>query len=112
MEEADKILITSLKQVGVTVQALSDFDAQSMIQCVVVCLERLAKVGEDNQFIDVKFLKKQKVTEATHRYKVCQKFVEYIKQLGYPYDFSFNTFLFPNVKETRKLLGYLIDAIF
>lgn len=60
----------------------------------------------------MKFLKKQNLKEATHRYKVCQKFVEYLKHLGYSYDLSFNAFLYPNVKDTRKLLGYLSDIIF
>jgi len=113
MEEADKILITSLRQLGVTVQSLGDFDAQSYITCIILCLERLSKVVEErDNFIDMKFLKKQKVTEATSRYKICQKFVDYLKQLGYPYDTSLNNFLYPNVKETRKMLGYLIDMIF
>mmetsp|Transcript_64043 Transcript_64043/g.88577 ORF Transcript_64043/g.88577 Transcript_64043/m.88577 type:complete len:133 (-) Transcript_64043:228-626(-) len=67
--------------------------------------------AEDN-FVDVKFLKKAKLTEATHRYKVCQKFVEYLKTLGYLYDTSFNLFLYPNVKDCRKLLSFLFELIF
>lgn len=66
---------------------------------------------EDN-FVDVKFLKKAKLSEATHRYKVCQKFVEYLKTLGYLYDTSFNLFLYPNVKDCRKLLSFLFELIF
>jgi len=43
---------------------------------------------------------------------VCQKFVEYLKTLGYTQDLSFNAFLSPNIKDTRKLLGYLFEIIF
>mmetsp|Transcript_24652 Transcript_24652/g.17350 ORF Transcript_24652/g.17350 Transcript_24652/m.17350 type:complete len:132 (+) Transcript_24652:167-562(+) len=69
-------------------------------------------LSEEDNFIDVKFLKKAKLTEATHRYKVCQKFVEYLKTLGYLYDTSFNLFLYPNVKDCRKLLSFLFEFIF
>ena len=68
-------------------------------------------VDEDN-FIDMKFLRRQDVREATHRFKLCQKFVEYLKNLGYTYDRSFNVFLFPNVKDTRQLLGFMFELIF
>jgi predicted RNA-binding protein with PIN domain len=69
-------------------------------------------IEEQDNFIDLKFLKKQNLKEATNRYKICQKFVEYLKQLGYSYDLSFNAFLYPNVKDTRRLLSYLFDIIF
>jgi Protein of unknown function (DUF812) len=113
MEEADKILITSLKQLGVTVGSLNDFDATSYITCIILCFERLSKqLDEQDNFIDLKFLKKQNLKEATHRYKICVKFVEYLKHLGYSYDLSFNAFLYPNIKDTRRLLSYLFDIIF
>ena len=113
MEEADKILTSTLKQLGVNVNSLSEFDATSFIQAIIICFDKISKLltDEDN-FIDLKFLRKQNLNEATHRYKVCQKFVEYLKTLGYTYDLSFNAFLYPNVKDSRKLLGYLFEIIF
>ena len=67
---------------------------------------------EDDNFIDIAYLKKQDLSTSTHRYKICQKFCEYLKTLGYVYDISFDSFLFPSVKETRKLLGFLFEFIF
>jgi len=32
--------------------------------------------------------------------------------LGYYYDLSFNSFLYPNVKDTRRLFGFLFELIF
>lgn len=114
MEEADKLLLVSMKSLKAPVIAqLDDFTAETFIQTVILCFERIAGMldAEDN-FVDVKFLKKAKLTEATHRYKVCQKFVEYLKTLGYLYDTSFNQFLYPNVKDCRKLLSFLFEFIF
>jgi hypothetical protein len=68
-------------------------------------------VDEEN-FVDVKFLKSQSLTEATGRFKVCQKLVEYLKNLEYLYDLSFNSFLYPNIKDTRRLLGFLFEFLF
>ena len=62
--------------------------------------------------MDLKFLKSQNLQEATHRFKVCNHFVTYLKTLGYYHDLSFNAFLYPNPKETRKLLGFLFEFIF
>jgi len=67
---------------------------------------------EDENFIDIAYLKKQNLNEASHRFKVCQKLVEYFKTLEYLHDISFNSFLYPNVKETRKLLGFLFEFLF
>ena len=113
MEEADKILISSLKQLGVVVNALGDFDAPSFIQCIILCFERLSRViDEQDQFIDLKFLKSKNLKEATQRFKLCQKFTEYLKHLGFSGDITLNSFLYPNTKDTRKLLSFLFDLIF
>lgn len=58
------------------------------------------------------FLKRQNLKEATSRYKCCQKFVEYLKTLNYFDDLSFNVFMNPNLKTTRKLLSFLFEFIF
>lgn len=38
--------------------------------------------------------------------------MEYLKTLGYYYDLSFDAFLSPNIKDTRRILSYLIELIF
>ena len=57
-------------------------------------------------------MKEQKHEQAIHRYKVYQKALEYLKTLGYFYDLSFNAFLHPNIKDTRRILSYLFEIIF
>jgi hypothetical protein len=69
-------------------------------------------LNEQDNFIDMKYLKSQNLKEATHKFKVCQSITKYLKTLGYFYDISFNVFLSPTVKETRRVLGFLFDFIF
>ena len=93
------------------------------------CFEQISTMlNEKDNFIDVKFLKSQNLKEATHRFKVCNHFTTYLKvrkliivflnlkflgqTLGYYHDLSFNAFLYPNPKDTRKLLGFLFEFIF
>mmetsp|Transcript_14564 Transcript_14564/g.22612 ORF Transcript_14564/g.22612 Transcript_14564/m.22612 type:complete len:132 (+) Transcript_14564:232-627(+) len=37
---------------------------------------------------------------------------QYLKTLDYYNDISFNSFLFPNVKDTRKILSFLFEIMF
>ena len=113
MEEADTLLLMQVKQLGVQLGNLEDFEAETMCQAVTVCFERIhAMLSDEDQFVDIKYLKAQNLREPTGRFKACQKFTEYLKHLGYFYNLSFNVFLFPNKKETRQLLGFLFEMIF
>jgi len=113
MEEADKLLIVSLKNLGVTQTSLEAFTAETFIRTIILCFERIAaQLSEKDQFIDMPFLKKQDLKQAPNRYKVCQKFVDYLKILNYFYDLSFNVFMNPNLKDTRRLLSFLFEFIF
>ena len=80
---------------------------------IIRCFEKIASMlNERDNFVDLKFLKSQNLKEATHKFKVCQALIQYLKTLGYFYDVSFNVFLYPSVKETRRLLGFLFEFIF
>ena len=96
-----------------TTKTLSDFDSEGLIVAIIRCFERIASMlNERDNFVDLKFLKSQNLKEATHKFKVCQALTQYLKTLGYFYDVSFNVFLYPSVKETRRLLGFLFEFIF
>ncbi|CDW88196.1 UNKNOWN [Stylonychia lemnae] len=113
MEEADNILIISLQHLGIQAQNLNDFSAEQFIVIMIKCFEQISSMlSEKDNFIDIKFLKSQNLKEATHRFKVCNQFTTYLKTLGYYHDLSFNAFLYPNPKDTRKLLGFLFEFIF
>jgi len=72
MEEADTLLLVQLKTLGVQLGSLEDFEAESMCQTVTVCFERIhAMLADDDQFVDIKYLKKQNLREPTGRFKAC-----------------------------------------
>jgi Protein of unknown function (DUF812) len=114
MEEADNILVVSLQQhLGIQVKQLSDFTSDTLIIAIIKCFERISQMlTEKDNFVDLKYLRSQNLKEATHKFKVCQALTQYLKTLGYFYDISFNVFLYPSVKETRRLLGFLFEFIF
>lgn len=94
-------------------KALNDFDSESLINAMIKCFEKISlMLNERDNFVDLKFLRSQNLKEATHKFKVCQTLTQYLKTLGYFYDLSFNAFLYPQVKETRRLLGFLFEFIF
>ena len=92
---------------------MEDFEAESMCRTALICFSYIhGMLSDEDQFIDIAFLKKQNLKESTGRFKACQKFSEYLKHLGYFYNLSMNVFLFPNKKETRQLLSFFFEMIF
>lgn len=68
MDDADNILITSLKNIGMylniefnhyrTVATLNDFDSESLIIALIKCFERISSMlNEQDNFIDLKYMK-------------------------------------------------------
>ena len=113
MEDADTLLLAQLKSLKVNIKSLEEFTGETFCGTIIVCLAKLdSQTANEDKFIDLPFLKKQNLKEATHRFKACQKFVKYLQHLGYFYDINFTTFTNPEVKETRKLLGFFFELIF
>ena len=58
MEEADKLLIESLKQVQINVTSLADFDSPLFVKALIACFEHISgMLNREDNFIDVRFLK-------------------------------------------------------
>ena len=113
MEEADKLLIESLKMIKVNVNKIEDFDSPLFINALINCFEYISKMlSKEDNFIDVKFLRSQKIEESADKFRLCQKISQYLKTLDYYNDISFNSFLFPNPKDTRKILAFLFEIMF
>ena len=113
MEEADKLLIESLKMIKVKVARIEDFDSALFIQALINCFEYISNIlSKEDNFVDVRFLKSQKIEESADKFRLCQKIQQYLKTLDYYNDISFNSFLFPNPKDTRKILAFLFEIMF
>ena len=74
MDEVDGILIQQLKSLGVTVKTLDQLDSPTFLGALVKCFEHISKMlrKEDN-FIDVAYMKKQKLSSQTDKFRLCQK---------------------------------------
>jgi len=72
MEEADTLLIESLKQVNIKIAKLEELDSPLFIKALVGCFEQISNMlsAEDN-FIDIMFLKKQNVQVQADKFRVC-----------------------------------------
>jgi hypothetical protein len=58
MEEADNILVVSLKHLGINVKGLGDFDSESLIIAIIKCFEKISQMlTEKDNFVDMRFLK-------------------------------------------------------
>ena len=80
---------------------------------MIVCFEHISKMlSKEENFIDIRFLKSQNVAEQADKFRVCQRLMQYMKTLDYYNDLSFNMFLFPNVKDCRKILTFLFEIMF
>ena len=54
MEEADQLLLMQLKNLGLQMASLEDFEAESMCGTAVVCFERIhGMLSDEDQFIDI-----------------------------------------------------------
>lgn len=113
MEEADSLLISQLKLMGIQISKLEQLDSTMLITALIGCFEHISMLlSKDENFIDVRYLKSQNVAEQADKFRVCQKITQYLKTLDYYNDLSFNMFLFPNVKDTRKILAFLFEIMF
>jgi hypothetical protein len=58
MEEADSLLIASLKGIQVNVSKLEELDSPLFIKALIACFEHISGLlSKDDNFIDVRYLK-------------------------------------------------------
>ncbi|CAF2148333.1 unnamed protein product [Rotaria magnacalcarata] len=106
MEEVDRILIRSLRdigcQVGDSLQNVSEFDVNTLFGCVSQCLQ-LITANKD--------LPTRLPPNISTRFKVCGELAQLCQSNGYRGDIGYQTFLSINENETRKLLNFLIEKV-
>ncbi|CAF3860059.1 unnamed protein product, partial [Rotaria sordida] len=106
MEEVDRILIQSLRDIGCQVddslQNISEFDVNTLFGCVSQCLQLIT--GN-------KDLPTRLPPNISTRFKVCGELAQLCQSNGYRGDIGYQTFLSINEHETRKLLNFLIEKV-
>ncbi|CAH1159319.1 unnamed protein product [Phaedon cochleariae] len=106
MEEVDRIIIDSLRNLdcnlGDETQNLKQFDADLVVLSVSTCLEAISP--------NTVFPKKLP-SSMSARLKLASNLAEYIKDLGFRGDMGYQTILYCNEVEVRKVLMFLIERI-
>ena len=107
-------MFASLKQANLSisdeVKTVDDVDANFVIS---VCSQVLKLVHTANATITpkIKKLPESLPKNVAARHRVCTNLGTYIKALGYTGETGYNQFLYPNGKDVRNLLLWLIDQL-
>ncbi|CAG9316354.1 unnamed protein product [Blepharisma stoltei] len=105
MEDVDDLLILSLQQMSIPacqgIKSLENLQNPDVLLPVTMGLLNiiLGKVFTEYP------------TTLSSKYKMCMQFSEKIKTLGYTGDLNFNTFLYPDIKDIRKVVGFMMDKV-
>ena len=111
MDEADQILVTDLKSVGMKIEKLSQLDSNLFICSIGMIFESISKIlGKDDFFDKRRLQMMMNFAEVSNKFELCQVITNYLKRLGY-YDITFNNLLSPNINHIRNALVYLFDYI-
>lgn len=106
MEEVDRILIQSLRDIGCQIddslQNVNEFDVNLLFACVSQCLQLIT--GN-------KDLPTRLPPNISTRFKVCGELAQLCQSNGYKGEIGYQTFLSINENETRKLLNFLIEKV-
>jgi hypothetical protein len=107
MEEADGILFLSLQQASIPVPdgiaTVAQITSPILIAVVSRCLNLISQGGDE--YAD----KLPKSIAGQHR--LCTALGNKFKELGYSRECGYNNFLYPNVKDTRLLLLWLVEKL-
>jgi len=105
MEEIDEILFVSLRQSGVALDAqasMSSLDPETFVAATGVCLRAITQ-DED--------LPAALPDEMSGRFQVCTKLANVMMSNGFNGELGFQQFLYPDEKEVRKMLSWLVQRL-
>lgn len=106
MEEVDRIIIHSLKTIGCDieddVESLKLFSTELIVASVVQCLKVI------NHEVD---LPNSLPGGMSARFRMGTSLANYIQELGYKGEIGYQTFLYSNELEIRKVFMFLVDKL-
>lgn len=108
MEEADRILIHSLRQAGTAVppdvQTLRAFTTELVVEAVVRCLRVInPAVGSG--------LSPLLPLAMSARFRLAMSLAQACMDLGYPLELGYQNFLYPSEPDLRDLLLFLAERL-
>lgn len=106
MEEVDTIIIHSLKSIGCTIEetvnSLDLLSTEIIVEAVARCLKVI------NNDVDVAF---QLPPSMSVRFRIGTTLANQVAELGYRGDLGYQSFLYPNEADIRKIFMFLIEKM-
>lgn len=106
MEEVDKILIYTLKSIGCkfdeSVSRINEVNQELFVECV----SKILNIINPNEN-----LPSQLPPNTGIKYRICTKFATLCQELGYKNEIGYQTFLYSNEPDMRRLLMFLIEKL-
>ncbi|KAL3878373.1 hypothetical protein ACJMK2_030732 [Sinanodonta woodiana] len=106
MEEVDKIIIHSLRSIGCdldeNVESLKQFTTELIVSSIVRCLKTI------NNEID---LPNTLPGAMSAKFRMGTDLAKYIQELGYRNELGYQTFLYSNDADIRKVFMFIVDKL-
>ncbi|XP_003739119.1 coiled-coil domain-containing protein 22 [Galendromus occidentalis] len=104
MEDAEKIILEHLKQVGcsIEVESLKDLDAETTLDAVVKCLKAIIPDFAAPSSVPHNMVAK---------YNLGMKLADAIVSLGFKGELGYQSFMYSNEVELRRVFTFLIEKI-
>lgn len=104
MEDADRIIVEHLQQLGCDfeVESMKDFDAEKTLEAVVKLLKAIIPDFSAPTSVPHNMVAK---------YNIGMKLADAITSLGFKGDLGYQSFLYSNEVELRRIFGFLIEKL-
>ncbi|XP_052795747.1 coiled-coil domain-containing protein 22 homolog [Mya arenaria] len=106
MEEVDNIILHSLRSIGCEieddVQSLKQFSTEVIVACAVRCLKTIL------QDVDLPNYLPQAMSA---KFRMGTTLASHLQDLGYRGDLGYQTFLYSNEADIRKIFMFLVDKL-
>lgn len=116
MEEVDSILISQLREIGCdlddeNIHGIVSMDSYQIMKCVAICLRRIQINDDAVDSLIPDPLAINSTMNMSIKYKLANQLSTCIQNIGYKSDIGYQTFLYSNEHEIRRLLLYLVEQI-
>eukprot|EP00002_Diphylleia_rotans_P016504 TRINITY_DN3211_c0_g1_i1.p1 TRINITY_DN3211_c0_g1~~TRINITY_DN3211_c0_g1_i1.p1 ORF type:complete len:646 (-),score=173.01 TRINITY_DN3211_c0_g1_i1:274-2211(-) len=106
MEEIDQIILLAVRQAGCELdakyKAISDFDTDVLVE---ICSKCIRTINPQKVFPD------KLPKEMSGKFRVCGNIAAALQEMGYNGDIGYQSFLYPNEKDVRNLMMFLVEAL-
>ncbi|XP_062577497.1 coiled-coil domain-containing protein 22 homolog [Saccostrea cucullata] len=107
MEEVDRIIIFSIRAIGCDIDeeivSLKEFSTELIVSSAVQCIKTILKQDVD--------LPNTLPGGMSARFRMGTGLANYIQELGYKGEIGYQTFLYSNESEIRKVFMFLVDKL-